>query len=206
MASIRSSCWLERSLSCAHAQDCVTEHSSSVGTTIGTTGHCPASSPRPSYSAHTLGHGTWQMGARPWFSALVSSHSALPTHKPPRVTFLSVRLEDFTHVICCYVLFQSLVNSPEAKAQLPIYLAQLTEQTRKEITKINNSSANIGAIVSILDMVSSIPAEAEHLTMQVGFILSLIYTYQALWPLLSQGVMLSLKKFHTCLGSRSGKC
>lgn len=105
-------------------------------------------------------------------------------------------------MICCYVLFQSLVNSPEAKTQLPVYLAQLTEQTKKEITKINNSSANIGAIVSILDMVSSIPAEAEELTMKVGFILSLTYTYQALWPLLSQGVMFSLKKFHTCLGSR----
>uniref|UniRef100_A0A8C3U4A6 Adhesion G protein-coupled receptor F5 n=2 Tax=Catharus ustulatus TaxID=91951 RepID=A0A8C3U4A6_CATUS len=61
---------------------------------------------------------------------------------------------------------ESLVNSPEAKTQLPVYLAQLTEQTKKEITKINNSSANIGAIVSILDMVSSIPAEAEELTMK----------------------------------------
>ncbi|NXQ21238.1 AGRF5 protein, partial [Peucedramus taeniatus] len=61
---------------------------------------------------------------------------------------------------------ESLVNSPEAKVQLPSYLAQLKEQTRKELTTINNSSANLGAIVTILNMVSSIPAEAEEVTMQ----------------------------------------
>ncbi|NWZ44636.1 AGRF5 protein, partial [Brachypodius atriceps] len=61
---------------------------------------------------------------------------------------------------------ESLVNSPEAKAQLPSYLAQLNEQTKKELTTINNSSANLGAIVTILDTVSSIPAEAEEVTMQ----------------------------------------
>ncbi|NXG95699.1 AGRF5 protein, partial [Loxia leucoptera] len=61
---------------------------------------------------------------------------------------------------------ESLVSSPEAKVQLPSYLAQLKEQTKKELTTINNSSANLGAIVAILDMVSSIPVEAEELTMQ----------------------------------------
>lgn len=71
--------------------------------------------------------------------------------------------------MCCYLLFQSLVSSPEAKAQLPSYLAQLQEQTKKELTTINNSSANLGAIVTILDMVSSIPVEAEEPTMQVRF-------------------------------------
>lgn len=71
--------------------------------------------------------------------------------------------------MCCYLLFQSLVNSPEAKAQLPSYLAQLKEQTKQELTTINNSSANLGAIVNILDIVSSIPAEAEEVTMKVSF-------------------------------------
>ncbi|NXE36570.1 AGRF5 protein, partial [Ptilorrhoa leucosticta] len=61
---------------------------------------------------------------------------------------------------------ESLVNSPDAKAQLPSYLAQLKQQTKKELTTINNSSANLGAIVTILEMISSIPAEAEELTMQ----------------------------------------
>lgn len=145
-----------------------TEHTNSEAT--GTApGHCQASSPGASHSAHTLGHCTWQMGARPWFSALVSSHSALPIHKPSRVTFLPAGLEDFIQVMCCYLLFQSLVSSPEAKVQLPSYLAQLKEQTKKELTTINNSSANLGAIVTILDMVSSIPVEAEELTMQVRF-------------------------------------
>ncbi|NXI81804.1 AGRF5 protein, partial [Rhipidura dahli] len=59
---------------------------------------------------------------------------------------------------------ESLVNSPEAKAHLSFYLEQLQEQTRKEITTINNSSANLGAIVTILDMISSIPAEADNTT------------------------------------------
>ncbi|NWU22906.1 AGRF5 protein, partial [Dyaphorophyia castanea] len=61
---------------------------------------------------------------------------------------------------------ESLVNSPEAKAQLPSYLAQLEEQTRKELTTISTSSANLGAIVTILDMISSIPAEAEESSIQ----------------------------------------
>ncbi|XP_066036123.1 adhesion G protein-coupled receptor F5 isoform X1 [Chamaea fasciata] len=61
---------------------------------------------------------------------------------------------------------ESLVNSPEAKAELPFYLAQLKEQTKEELTTIKNSSANLGAIVTILDMVSSIPAEAEEVTMK----------------------------------------
>ncbi|NXH48438.1 AGRF5 protein, partial [Dicaeum eximium] len=61
---------------------------------------------------------------------------------------------------------ESLVNSPKAKAELPSYLAQLKEQTRKELSTIKNSSANLGAIVTILDMVSSIPVDAEELTMQ----------------------------------------
>ncbi|NWH94633.1 AGRF5 protein, partial [Aegithalos caudatus] len=61
---------------------------------------------------------------------------------------------------------ESLVNSPEAKVQLPSYLAQLEEQTRKELATINNSSANLGAIVAILDMVSSIPVEAVEVTME----------------------------------------
>ncbi|NWV02443.1 AGRF5 protein, partial [Ptilonorhynchus violaceus] len=61
---------------------------------------------------------------------------------------------------------ESLVNSPEAKANLPTYLAELKEQTGKELNTINNSPANLGAIVTILDMVSSIPAEAEELTIQ----------------------------------------
>ncbi|NXK87238.1 AGRF5 protein, partial [Formicarius rufipectus] len=61
---------------------------------------------------------------------------------------------------------ESLVNSPESKAKLPTYLAELKEQTGKEINTINSSPANLGAIVSILDMVSSIPADAEEPTIQ----------------------------------------
>ncbi|NXF46138.1 AGRF5 protein, partial [Oceanites oceanicus] len=61
---------------------------------------------------------------------------------------------------------ESLVNSPEAKANLPNYLAKLKEQTVKEQNTINSFPANLGAIVTILDMISSIPADAEELTIQ----------------------------------------
>ncbi|NWU61228.1 AGRF5 protein, partial [Pterocles burchelli] len=61
---------------------------------------------------------------------------------------------------------ESLVNSPEAKANLPTYLAELKEKTEKEQNTINRSPANLGAIVTILAMVSSIPADAEEQTVQ----------------------------------------
>ncbi|CAM9971369.1 unnamed protein product [Bubo scandiacus] len=61
---------------------------------------------------------------------------------------------------------ESLVKSPEAKANLPNYLAELKEKTRKEQNNISHSPANLGAIVTILDMVSSIPADAEEVTIQ----------------------------------------
>ncbi|XP_072711671.1 adhesion G protein-coupled receptor F5 [Ciconia boyciana] len=60
---------------------------------------------------------------------------------------------------------ESLVNSPEARANLPTYLAELKETTGKE-QSIINSSANLGAIVTILHMVSSIPADADELIIQ----------------------------------------
>ncbi|XP_062345633.1 adhesion G protein-coupled receptor F5 isoform X2 [Cinclus cinclus] len=61
---------------------------------------------------------------------------------------------------------ESLVNSPEAKTILPSYLEHLKNQTEKELTTITNSSADVGAIVTILNMISSIPAEAEECTMK----------------------------------------
>ncbi|NXX11529.1 AGRF5 protein, partial [Podargus strigoides] len=61
---------------------------------------------------------------------------------------------------------ESLVNSPDAKANLPNYLAELKEKTGKEQSNINSSPANLGAIVTILGMVSSIPADANELTIQ----------------------------------------
>ncbi|XP_074942765.1 adhesion G protein-coupled receptor F5 isoform X2 [Phalacrocorax aristotelis] len=61
---------------------------------------------------------------------------------------------------------KSLVNSPEAKANLPNYLAELKEKAEKEQSTIDNSPANLGAIVTILDTVSSIPANAEEPTIK----------------------------------------
>ncbi|KAF1413608.1 Adhesion G protein-coupled receptor F5, partial [Spheniscus mendiculus] len=56
---------------------------------------------------------------------------------------------------------ESLVTSPEAKENLPNYLAELKNKTEQELSTINNCSANLGAIVTILAMVSSIPVNAE---------------------------------------------
>ncbi|NXV91253.1 AGRF5 protein, partial [Calonectris borealis] len=61
---------------------------------------------------------------------------------------------------------ESLVNSPEAIANLPNYLAKLKKETVEQQSKINNSAANLGAIITILDMISTIPADAEELTIQ----------------------------------------
>ncbi|XP_059684951.1 adhesion G protein-coupled receptor F5 [Gavia stellata] len=61
---------------------------------------------------------------------------------------------------------ESLVNSPDARANLPNYLAELKENIGKEQNTINTSPANLGAIVTILDMVSSIPADADELIIQ----------------------------------------
>ncbi|NXN90857.1 AGRF5 protein, partial [Rhinopomastus cyanomelas] len=61
---------------------------------------------------------------------------------------------------------ESLANSPEARANLPKYLAQLQEQTWKEQNATTVSPANLGAIITILDTISSIPADAEELTIR----------------------------------------
>ncbi|NWY62317.1 AGRF5 protein, partial [Chionis minor] len=60
---------------------------------------------------------------------------------------------------------QSLVNSPDASAKLPNYLEELKNQTEKEQSPIN-SSANLGAIVTILKTVSVIPVKAEKSTIE----------------------------------------
>uniref|UniRef100_A0A8D0FML0 Adhesion G protein-coupled receptor F5 n=1 Tax=Strix occidentalis caurina TaxID=311401 RepID=A0A8D0FML0_STROC len=67
---------------------------------------------------------------------------------------------------------ESLAKSPEAKANLPTYLEELKKKTRMEQNSISHSPANLGAIVTILTMVSSIPADAKELTIQVSFILT----------------------------------
>ncbi|KAF1647004.1 Adhesion G protein-coupled receptor F5, partial [Aptenodytes patagonicus] len=60
---------------------------------------------------------------------------------------------------------ESLVTSPQAKENLPNYLAELKNKTEQELSTIN-SSANLGTIVTILTMVSSIPVEAEESTIK----------------------------------------
>ncbi|KFQ67814.1 putative G-protein coupled receptor 116, partial [Phaethon lepturus] len=64
------------------------------------------------------------------------------------------------------VIFMSFVKAgvgggPEAEAYLPKYLAELKKKTEEEQTTINSSPANLGAIITILDTVSSIPADAN---------------------------------------------
>ncbi|KFW07865.1 putative G-protein coupled receptor 116, partial [Eurypyga helias] len=71
---------------------------------------------------------------------------------------------------CLSVPISNLLTSaevtciPDPTANLPNYLAKLKDQTAKELN--TSSPANVGAIVTVLDMVSSIPAYAEELTIQ----------------------------------------
>ncbi|XP_068793118.1 adhesion G protein-coupled receptor F5 isoform X2 [Struthio camelus] len=55
---------------------------------------------------------------------------------------------------------ESLVNNPEARAKLPKYLDDLQNLTAQKQSTLNHS-ANLGAIVTILDLVSSIPVDAN---------------------------------------------
>lgn len=87
----------------------------------------------------------------------------------------------------CYLLFQSLVTGPEAKENLPNYLAELKNKTEQELSTINNSPANLGAIVSILDMVSSIPVDAEEPIIKVRFYFkSYLYLSSPLAPFVTE--------------------
>lgn len=87
-----------------------------------------------------------------------------------------------------------MVNSPDAKATLPNYLAELKEKTEKEQNTINSSPANLGAIITILGMISSIPADAEKLTIQVRFYFkSYLYLSSPLAPFVTEDDILPEK-------------
>uniref|UniRef100_A0A8C3SFJ4 Adhesion G protein-coupled receptor F5 n=1 Tax=Chelydra serpentina TaxID=8475 RepID=A0A8C3SFJ4_CHESE len=60
---------------------------------------------------------------------------------------------------------ESLVSGPNPAEQLATYLVTLHNNTIKEQQEINNSSANLGAVITILDLVSTIPTDAEQSTM-----------------------------------------
>ncbi|KFQ54850.1 putative G-protein coupled receptor 116, partial [Nestor notabilis] len=80
---------------------------------------------------------------------------------------LSVSISNLlTSAEVIYMSFLEVGVCPEEKANLPNYLAELKEKTGEEQNIINNSPANLGAIVTILGMISSIPADAEELTIQ----------------------------------------
>ncbi|XP_074438115.1 adhesion G protein-coupled receptor F5 [Larus michahellis] len=56
---------------------------------------------------------------------------------------------------------ESLVNSPDRKQKLPGYLEELRSTTKKEENTLNHP-ANLGAVVHIISMISSIPVNAEN--------------------------------------------
>ncbi|NXW37061.1 AGRF5 protein, partial [Phaetusa simplex] len=58
---------------------------------------------------------------------------------------------------------ESLVNSPDQKEELPGYLELLKNKTEEEKNTMNHP-ANLGAIVRIIYMISSIPVKAENNT------------------------------------------
>ncbi|KFU93211.1 putative G-protein coupled receptor 116, partial [Chaetura pelagica] len=65
-----------------------------------------------------------------------------------------------------FMSFLEVVGGPQAKAMLPDYLKELMKNTKKELSDTSSSSANLAAIVKILDKISSIPAEANESIIQ----------------------------------------
>ncbi|XP_014457117.1 adhesion G protein-coupled receptor F5 isoform X2 [Alligator mississippiensis] len=61
---------------------------------------------------------------------------------------------------------EALLSSPQPKEKLPEYLKSLVEVVRKEEQKINTSPPDLGAVVTILDLVSTIPEEAAQPTVE----------------------------------------
>ncbi|NXJ67898.1 AGRF5 protein, partial [Rostratula benghalensis] len=60
---------------------------------------------------------------------------------------------------------ESLVNDPERNKILPNYLEVLNKNMREDQIQTNRS-ANVGAIIDILGMISTIPAEAQNSTIE----------------------------------------
>ncbi|NXA37595.1 AGRF5 protein, partial [Eudromia elegans] len=58
---------------------------------------------------------------------------------------------------------ESLVNDPNGRTNLPQYLEELQRKTAEEQSALD-LSANLGAVVTILDLVSNIPADAKTAT------------------------------------------
>ncbi|XP_019376235.1 PREDICTED: adhesion G protein-coupled receptor F5 [Gavialis gangeticus] len=56
---------------------------------------------------------------------------------------------------------EALASSPQRKEKLPGYLQDLVNGVKKEEQEINKSPPDLGAVVTMLDLVSNIPAEAE---------------------------------------------
>lgn len=88
-----------------------------------------------------------------------------------------------THVMYCCLLFQSLVRSPEPRANLPKYLEELKNTVRQEQTTRNISSADLGTVVVILDKISPIPANATETNIEVRlYFKSYLYLSSPLAP------------------------
>ncbi|NXD86080.1 AGRF5 protein, partial [Halcyon senegalensis] len=80
--------------------------------------------------------------------------------KPERNNCLSAEISELL------TSAEILVTSPEAKAKLPTFLKTLKHKTESEKNTTQTSSANLAAIIDILNKVSSIPADAENTTIE----------------------------------------
>ncbi|XP_053142675.1 adhesion G protein-coupled receptor F5 isoform X2 [Hemicordylus capensis] len=61
---------------------------------------------------------------------------------------------------------ESLASSPDSVQELPEYLRRLNSTVKKEQQDIKNSTANLKAVVEILNLISVIPADAKQETME----------------------------------------
>lgn len=61
-----------------------------------------------------------------------------------------------------------MASSPESQKKLPTFLKKLKETTKQTQEEINNSAANLNAVLETLTLISTIPVEANEENMAVS--------------------------------------
>lgn len=91
-------------------------------------------------------------------------------------------------VCLCWLLFyQALIKSPFQDRKLPSYLRDLSISTDKVAHEVNSSPGTLGAVINILDLLSTIPIQVNSEMMTVSLFMpcrslgSHLFTPQDLW-------------------------
>ncbi|KAK9411019.1 adhesion G protein-coupled receptor F5 [Crotalus adamanteus] len=98
---------------------------------------------------------------------------------------------------------ESLASSPESQKKLPTFLKKLKETTKQTQEEINNSAANLNAVLETLTLISAIPVEANEENMaNFGSTVETIITSPAeTWKHVQNGSSQLLASVEQFLGS-----